>query len=43
MTILNTGMDMAGVQVDAGQQAQRTVALVFVIACDAGMYTRNRR
>jgi hypothetical protein len=34
MAILDAGMHSAGQQVDTGQQAQRAMALVFVVACE---------
>src|SRR5260370_28654116 len=33
MAILDQGMDLAGDEIDAGQQADRAVALIFVLAC----------
>src|ERR1700735_372915 len=35
MAISDAGVDLAGEQVDPGQQAQRAVALIFMIACPA--------
>jgi hypothetical protein len=39
MAIFDAGMDLASEQVDPGQQAQRTVALVFMIACPSSRET----
>ena len=33
MAIPDQGMDLAGDEIDAGQQADRAVALIFVLAC----------
>ena len=43
MTILDTGMYFAGQQIDAGEQAQRAVALIFVVAREARVTPRLRR
>ena len=32
MAVLDEGVDLAGEQIDAGQQADRSVALVLVVA-----------
>ena len=37
MAILHQGMNLAGQQVDTGQQADRAVALVFVVAREGRM------
>ena len=37
VTISDQGMHFAGQQVDAGKQADRAVALVFVVACEGCM------
>src|SRR5271155_6006790 len=41
MAILDKRMDLAGDEVDAGQQADRAIALIFMLACegrvDAGL------
>jgi hypothetical protein len=36
--ILDQGMDLAGDEIDAGQQADRAVALIFVLACEGRMH-----
>ena len=38
VAILDQGVDLAGEQIDAGQQADRAVALVFVIAREGRMH-----
>ena len=38
MAILDQRMDLAGDEVDAGQQADCAVALVFELACERGMH-----
>ena len=38
MTILDQRMDLAGDEVDAGQQADRAVALVFMLTCEGRMH-----
>jgi hypothetical protein len=38
VAILDQGMDLAGDQIDAGQQADRTVALVFVLAWEGRVH-----
>lgn len=43
MAILDAGMHMAGERVDAGQQAQRAVALVLVVARERRMRAWPRR
>ena len=43
MPILDTGMNLPGKQVDPGEQAQRAMALVFMIAPPARMRPRLRR
>src|SRR5580658_1306146 len=43
MALLDACMHVAGEQVDPGQQTERAVALVFVIAGEAGMRSRPRR
>ena len=43
MTILNAGMDLAGQQIDPGQQAQRAVSLVLMITGERGVRSRLRR
>src|ERR1700730_174638 len=37
VTISEQGVHLAGQQVDAGKQADRAVALVFVVACEGCM------
>ena len=37
MAVLTQGMDLSADQVDAGQQADRAVALGFIVAREAGM------
>ena len=37
VAVLDEGMNLAGEQIDAGQQTDRAVALVFVIAGDGRM------
>ena len=37
MAILDQGVDLAGQQVDAGQQRHGAVPLVFVVACEGRM------
>jgi len=43
MSVLDQGMHLAGEQVDPGQQADRAMALVFVVAAEGLMQTRLRR
>ena len=49
MAVLDQGVDLAGDEIDAGEQADRAVALVFVIAGEArvraglGRQVRGRR
>ena len=43
MAIFDSGMNLAGEQVDPRQQAQRPETLVFMVARDAGMLARDRR
>src|SRR5260370_25639815 len=43
VTILNQGVNLAGEKIDAGQQADRTVTLVFMIAAEGCMYARFGR
>jgi hypothetical protein len=38
VAILDQGMDPAGDQINAGQQADRAVALIFVLACKSRMH-----
>src|SRR5258706_1956115 len=38
VAILDQGMDLAGDEIDAGQQADRAVALIFVLACEGRMH-----
>ena len=42
MAILDAGVHLAGEQIDPSEQAQRAVALVFVIAREARMRSRPR-
>ena len=37
MTVSDQGMNLTGQQIDAGQQADCAVTLVFVVACEGGM------
>ena len=43
MAILDAGVNLAGQQIDAGEQADRPVADIFVITPEAGMATGRRR
>ena len=43
MAILDAGMHLAGDQIDAGQQAQRAVPPIFVVARERRMRSRLRR
>jgi hypothetical protein len=43
VAILDQGVNLAGQQVDTGQQADRTVALVFMIARERRMHAGLRR
>src|SRR5579864_4463494 len=43
MAILDERMDLAGDKIDAGQQADRAVALVFMLAGETWMHARLRR
>jgi hypothetical protein len=43
MAILDQGVDLAGDEVDAGQKADRAVALLFVLACESRMYAELGR
>ena len=43
VAILDAGVDLAGEQVDASQQADGTVALVFMIAGDGRVNAGHRR
>src|SRR5258706_2512292 len=38
VAILDQGMDLAGDEIDAGQQADRAVALIFVLACEGRVH-----
>jgi len=38
VAILDQGVDLAGDEIDAGQQANRAVALIFVLACEGRMH-----
>ena len=38
VAILDQGVHLAGQQIDAGQQADRAVALVFMVACEGRMH-----
>src|SRR5258707_15309596 len=38
MAILDQGMDLAGDEVDAGQQADCAMALIFMLTCEGRMY-----
>ena len=38
VAILDQGVHLAGEQIDAGQQADRAVALVFMVACEGRMH-----
>ena len=40
MAILDQRMDLAGDEVDAGQQADRAVALIFMLTCEGRMGAR---
>ena len=43
VAVLDTGMNLAAQQIDPGQQAQRSVPLVFMVACEARVNPRLRR
>jgi hypothetical protein len=43
VAVLDEGVDLAGEQIDAGQQADRAVALVLVVAREGGMSARFGR
>src|SRR6201998_4828379 len=43
VAIFDSGMNLAGEPIDPRQQAQRSKALVFMVACDAAMLARERR
>ena len=43
MALLDTGMHLTGQQIDPGQQAQRAVTFVFMVASEAGMNAGLRR
>src|SRR5947209_10259453 len=43
MPILDQRMDLAGNEVDAGQQADRALALIFVLTCEGRMDARRGR
>src|SRR5580692_3402165 len=43
MALFDAGMDLPGEQVDTCQQAQRPIALVFMLARDARVLARDRR
>jgi hypothetical protein len=38
VAVSDQGMDLASEQIDPGQQAERAVAFVFMIACEARMH-----
>src|SRR6267378_783527 len=38
VAILDQGMDLAGDEVDAGQQADCAMALIFMLTCEGRMY-----
>ena len=42
VAILDQGVHLAGQQIDAGQQADRAVALVFMVACEGRMHAGFR-
>jgi hypothetical protein len=39
MAILGQSMDPAGDEINAGQQADRAVALIFLLACESRIHT----
>jgi len=41
MAILDQGVDLAGDEIYAGQQADRAVALIFVLACEGACTPRS--
>jgi hypothetical protein len=43
MAVFDQGVDLAGQQIDAGQEAYGTVAFVFVITGESRMLARHRR
>jgi hypothetical protein len=43
MAILDQGMDLVGDEVDAGQQADRAVALVFMLTCERCVHAWHGR
>src|SRR5271156_170415 len=43
MAILDQRMDLAGDEVDTGQQADRAVALIFMLPCEGRVDARLRR
>ena len=43
MAVAHNAKHMAGIQIKTGQQRDRTVALVFIVARDAAMMAGDRR
>src|SRR5579862_6366549 len=43
VAVSDQGMDLTGEQIDPGQQAERAVAFVLMIACKGGVNARRRR
>src|ERR1700738_3296632 len=43
VAISEEGMDLAGEQIDAGQQAERAIAFVLMITCEGRVDARDRR
>src|ERR1700736_754342 len=43
VAISDEGMDLAGEQIDAGQQAERAIAFVLMITCEGRVDARDRR
>jgi hypothetical protein len=43
MAVFDQGVDLAGEQIDPGQQAERTMALVLMIARECRVGARHRR
>ena len=43
MAILDQGVNLSGDEIDPGQQADRAVALIFMLACEGGMHAGRGR